>query len=254
MTIFDAIILGVIEGLSEFLPISSTGHLILASKLLGLEQDDALKAFEVSIQLGSIIAVLFLFSQKLLTNRSLWLKIIVAFMPTAIFGFLLYKHIKALFGVETVAIMLIVGGVVFLVLEYFRRDRDDSKDKSIEDLTLKESILIGFFQTLSMIPGTSRSGSTIIGGLVAGLSRRSAAEFSFLLAIPTMFSATIYDLFKNRDILAFDDLSLIAVGFATAFVTSYFTVKAVIDFLTRHTFVIFGIYRIALGGVFLYLL
>jgi undecaprenyl-diphosphatase len=150
--------------------------------------------------------------------------------------------------------MLIVGGVVFLVLEYFRRDRDDSKDKSIEDLTLKESILIGFFQTLAMIPGTSRSGSTIIGGLVAGLSRRSAAEFSFLLAIPTMFSATIYDLFKNRDILAFDDLSLIAVGFATAFVTSYFTVKAVIDFLTRHTFVIFGIYRIALGGVFLYLL
>ncbi|MFA6760543.1 MAG: undecaprenyl-diphosphate phosphatase [Sulfuricurvum sp.] len=254
MTIFDAIILGVIEGLSEFLPISSTGHLILASKLLGLEQDDALKAFEVSIQLGSIIAVLFLFSQKLLTNRSLWLKIIVAFMPTAIFGFLLYKHIKALFGVETVAIMLIVGGVVFLVLEYFRRDRDDSKDKSIEDLTLKESILIGFFQTLAMIPGTSRSGSTIIGGLVAGLSRRSAAEFSFLLAIPTMFSATIYDLFKNRDILAFDDLSLIAVGFATAFVTSYFTLKAVIGFLTRHTFVIFGIYRIALGGVFLYLL
>lgn len=251
MNVFDVIILGIVEGLTEFLPISSTGHLILVSKLLGLEQNDALKAFEISIQLGSILAVLFLFSQKLITNRSLWVKISIAFLPTAISGFLLYKHIKALFGANSVAIMLIVGGIIFLILEYFRRGIDDSKGKNIDDLSIKDSIIIGLFQTLAMIPGTSRSGSTIVGGLIVKLSRRGAAEFSFLLAIPTMFAATFYDLFKNRDTLVFDDIFLIAVGFVVAFLTSYFTLKAVINFLAKHTFVIFGIYRIIIGVVFL---
>lgn len=252
MTIVDSVILGVIEGFTEFLPISSTGHLILVSHLLGLEQTAAHKTFEVSIQLGSILAVLFLFSQKLLVNRTLWLKIIVAFLPTAIFGFLFYKTIKALFGIQTVAIMLIIGGIVFLIIEYFRKDRDDSKDKTVDQLTLKESLMIGFFQTLSMIPGTSRSGATMIGGLFSGLSRKSAAEFSFLLAIPTMFVATIYDLFKNRNELVVDDYSLLAVGFTMAFLIAFITVKAMMKFLTTHTFVIFGIYRIAVGVTFLY--
>ena len=247
MTIIDAIILGFVEGLTEFLPISSTGHLIVISSFLGLEQTNAHKTFEVAIQLGSILAVLFLFAKRLLVDKMLWVKIIIAFLPTAIFGFLFYKTIKSLFGMESVAIMLIIGGFIFLIVEYFRRNHDDSKDKTIDDLTIKEALTIGLFQSLSMVPGTSRSGATMIGGLFAGLSRKSAAEFSFLLAIPTMFVATFYDLYKNRHEMIIDDYSLLAVGFVTAFVVAFFTVKAVMNFLTTHTFVVFGIYRIIFG-------
>lgn len=252
MTIFDSIILGIVEGFTEFLPISSTGHLILLSHLLGLEQTPSHKTFEVVIQLGSILAVLFLFSHRLLANKNLWFKIIIAFIPTALFGFLFYKTIKSLFGVQTVSLMLIIGGIVFLIIEYFRKNRDDTKDKTVDELSIKESLVIGLFQTLSMIPGTSRSGSTMIGGLLVKLSRKSAAEFSFLLAIPTMFAATAYDLFKNRHELVVDDYSLLTVGFITAFIVAFFTVKAMMKFLTTHTFVIFGIYRIIIGVVFLY--
>ena len=247
MTIIDAIILGFVEGLTEFLPISSTGHLIVISSFLGLEQTNAHKTFEVAIQLGSILAVLFLFAKRLLVDKMLWVKIIIAFLPTAIFGFLFYKTIKSLFGMESVAIMLIIGGFIFLIVEYFRRNHDDSKDKTINDLSIKEALTIGLFQSLSMVPGTSRSGATMIGGLFAGLSRKSAAEFSFLLAIPTMFVATFYDLYKNRHEMIIDDYSLLAVGFVTAFVVAFFTVKAVMNFLTTHTFVVFGIYRIIFG-------
>ena len=247
MTIIDSIILGAVEGVTEFLPISSTGHLIVVSSFLGLEQTNAHKTFEVAIQLGSILAVLFLFAKRLLVDKMLWIKIIIAFLPTAIFGFLFYKTIKALFGVESVAIMLIIGGFIFLIVEYFRRNHDDSKDKTIDDLTIKQALTIGLFQSLSMVPGTSRSGATIIGGLFTGLSRKSAAEFSFLLAIPTMFVATFYDLYKNRAEMIIDDYSLLAVGFVTAFVVAYFTVKAVMNFLTTHTFIIFGVYRIIFG-------
>jgi undecaprenyl-diphosphatase len=250
MTIFDAIILGTLEGLTEFLPISSTGHLIMASHLLGLEQTNAHKTFEVAIQLGSILAVLFLFAKRLLVDKILWVKIIIAFLPTAVFGFLFYKTIKALFGIETVAIMLVVGGIIFLIIEYFRRNHDDSKDKTIDDLSIKEALTIGLFQSFSMVPGTSRSGATMIGGLFAGLSRKSAAEFSFLLAIPTMFVATFYDLYKNRSEMIIDDYSLLAIGFVTAFAVAFVTVKAMMKFLTTHTFVAFGIYRIIVGLTF----
>ena len=247
MTIIDAIILGFVEGLTEFLPISSTGHLIVISQFLGLEQTNAHKTFEVAIQLGSILAVLFLFAKRLLVDKMLWVKIIIAFLPTAIFGFLFYKTIKSLFGAESVAIMLIIGGFIFLIVEYFRRNHDDSKDKTINDLSIKEALTIGLFQSLSMVPGTSRSGATMIGGLFAGLSRKSAAEFSFLLAIPTMFVATFYDLYKTRNEMVIDDYSLLAVGFVTAFIVAFFTVKAVMNFLTTHTFIVFGIYRIIFG-------
>lgn len=254
MTIIDAIILGFVEGLTEFLPISSTGHLIVISQFLGLEQTNAHKTFEVAIQLGSILAVLFLFAKRLLVDKMLWVKIIIAFLPTAIFGFLFYKTIKSLFGSESVAIMLIIGGFIFLIVEYFRRNHDDSKDKTINDLSIKEALTIGLFQSLSMVPGTSRSGATMIGGLFAGLSRKSAAEFSFLLAIPTMFVATFYDLYKNRNEMVIDDYSLLTIGFVTAFVVAFFTVKAVMNFLTTHTFVVFGIYRIIFGILLLVIL
>ena len=252
MTLFDSLILGALEGVTEFLPISSTGHLILASQLLGLEQTAAHKAFEVSIQLGSILAVLFLYAKDLIRDKSLWIKLSVAFLPTGILGFLFYKHIKALFGVETVSIMLIVGGIVFLIIEYFRRDKAIDEGKDLSELTIKEALTIGFFQSLSMVPGTSRSGATLIGGLFMGLNRKSAAEFSFLLAIPTMFIATAYDLIKHRHELVVDDWSMLIVAFITAFIFAFATVKAFVGFVSLHTFVPFAIYRIIVGVIFFY--
>lgn len=252
MTLFDSLILGALEGVTEFLPISSTGHLILASQLLGLEQTAAHKAFEVSIQLGSILAVLFLYAKDLIRDKSLWIKLSVAFLPTGILGFLFYKHIKALFGVETVSIMLIAGGIVFLIIEYFRRDKAIDEGKDLSELTIKEALTIGFFQSISMVPGTSRSGATLIGGLFMGLNRKSAAEFSFLLAIPTMFIATAYDLIKHRHELVVDDWSMLIVAFITAFIFAFATVKAFVGFVSRHTFVPFAIYRIIVGVIFFY--
>lgn len=252
MTLFDSLILGALEGVTEFLPISSTGHLILASQLLGLEQTAAHKAFEVSIQLGSILAVLFLYAKDLIRDKSLWIKLSVAFLPTGILGFLFYKHIKALFGVETVSIMLIAGGIVFLIIEYFRRDKAIDEGKDLSELTIKEALTIGFFQSLSMVPGTSRSGATLIGGLFMGLNRKSAAEFSFLLAIPTMFIATAYDLIKHRHELVVDDWSMLIIAFITAFVFAFATVKAFVGFVSHHTFIPFAIYRIIVGVIFFY--
>lgn len=252
MTLFDALILGALEGITEFLPISSTGHLILASQLLGLEQTNAHKAFEVSIQLGSILAVLFLYAKRLLQDKTLWFKIAIAFLPAGALGFLFYKNIKALFGVETVSIMLIVGGIVFLVFEYLRRDKPLDEGKDVSELSYKEAFLIGIFQSLSMIPGTSRSGATLIGGLLIGLNRKSAAEFSFLLAIPTMIIATAYDLIKHRHEMVVDDYSMLAIAFVTAFIFALITVKAFVGFVSRHTFVPFAIYRIVVGIIFFY--
>ena len=254
MTLFDALLLGALEGVTEFLPISSTGHLILASHLLGLEQTNAHKAFEVSIQLGSILAVLFLYTQRLLQDRMLWFKIAVAFLPAGVLGFLFYKQIKALFGVETVSIMLVAGGIVFLIIEYLRRNEPIDAGKDVSELTFKEAFTIGIFKSLSMMPGTGRSGATLIGGLFMGLSRKSAAEFSFLLAIPTMVIATAYDLLKHRNEMVVEDWSMLSIAFITAFVFALATVKAFVTFVSRHTFVPFAIYRIVVGLVFFYLI
>ena len=252
MTLFDAILLGALEGVTEFLPVSSTGHLILASQLLGIQQTAAHKAFEVSIQLGSILAVLFLYAKHLMNDKTLWIKLMVAFVPTGVLGLLLYKHIKALFGVETVSFMLIAGGLVFLLVEYIRRDKAIDSGKGLDELTYKEAFFIGLFQSISMVPGTSRSGATIIGGLFLGLKRKAAAEFSFLLAIPTMIVATAYDLFKHRHGMVVDDYSMLAVAFVTAFIFAFFTVKMFVSFVSRHTFTPFAIYRIIVGAIFLY--
>lgn len=254
MTLFDSILLGALEGVTEFLPVSSTGHLILASHLLGIEQTDAHKAFEVAIQLGSILAVLFLYAKDLIRDKTLWIKLAIAFVPTGALGFLFYKQIKALFGVETVSIMLIAGGIVFLAVEYFRRDKAIDEGKELAELSYMQAFWIGVFQSLSMVPGTSRSGATIIGGLLLGLKRKSAAEFSFLLAIPTMMVATAYDLYKHHDTMIVNDWSMLAVAFVTAFVFAFVTVKAFVTFVGRHTFVPFAIYRILVGVAFFYLI
>jgi len=252
MTLFDAILLGALEGVTEFLPVSSTGHLILASQLLGIQQTAAHKAFEVSIQLGSILAVLFLYGKHLMNDKTLWIKLSVAFVPTGVLGLLFYKHIKALFGVETVSFMLIAGGLVFLAVEYLRRDKAIDSGKGLDELSYKEAFFIGLFQSISMVPGTSRSGATIIGGLFLGLKRKAAAEFSFLLAIPTMVVATAYDLLKHRHEMVVDDWTMLIVAFVTAFIFAFFTVKIFVGFVSRHTFTPFAIYRIIVGAIFLY--
>lgn len=253
MDIFHAIILGIVEGLTEFLPVSSTGHLILVSELLGIKQDVFHKTFEISIQLGSILAVLALFRERLFSGIDIWLKLAVAFIPTGALGFLLYKHVKALFAPSTVAYALILGGIVFLVLEWLHKGKE-YKINSVEFIGYKEALAIGFFQALAMIPGTSRSGSTIVGGLILGLNRKVAAEFSFLLALPTMFIATGYDLYKNSHTLSFENLVALGVGFVVAFIFAMIAVKGFLKFISRFNFVPFGIYRIILGIIFLFYL
>ncbi|RMD45979.1 MAG: undecaprenyl-diphosphate phosphatase [Aquificota bacterium] len=250
MTIFESVILGIVEGITEFLPVSSTGHLILTSKLLGLQQTNIHKAFEVSIQLGSILAVIFLYKERIFHSIELWKRLIVAFIPTGALGFFLYKIIKNLFSPYVVSVMLIVGGIIFIIIEKFYKE----KEHHIEDITqvsYLKAFLIGFFQSLAMIPGTSRSGATIIGGLLLGLKRKAAAEFSFLLAVPTMLVATSYDILKNYNSFQFGDFVALAVGFLTAFIFAVLTIKLFIRYISHHNFIPFGIYRIIIGIVFL---
>lgn len=250
MDILHAVILGIIEGITEFLPISSTGHMILGANLMGLAQDEFLKTFEIAIQLGSILAVVFLFYQRLLQGFDIWVKLILGFIPTGIVGLTLYKHIKAFFDPSTVAYMLIFGGLVFLIIEFFYKERTH-RIQHIHQITYKQAFLIGLFQSLAMIPGTSRSGSTIVGGLLLGLNRKCAAEFSFLLAIPTMFAATGYDLYKNLHILHSQNLQLLVIGAITAFLVALVVIKLFLRFITSFGYIPFGIYRIIIGTIFL---
>ncbi|WP_456401435.1 undecaprenyl-diphosphate phosphatase [Hydrogenimonas sp.] len=246
----DALILGVVEGVTEFLPVSSTGHLILASKLMGIDQTDVHKTFEVVIQLGSILAVIYAFREKIFTSLELWKRLIVGFLPTAVLGFTLYKTIKSLFAPETVAYMLIAGGVAFIVIELFYKEKDHHV-AHVEEVSYRQAFAIGLFQSLAMVPGTSRSGATIIGGLLIGLKRKTATEFSFLLAVPTMLAATAYDILKNYQHFALDDLQALGIGFVTAFVVALMIIRWFLAFVKRHTFIPFGIYRIVVGIVFL---
>ncbi|CAH2031818.1 undecaprenyl-diphosphate phosphatase [Trichlorobacter ammonificans] len=250
MTFLDAFVLGVVEGLSEFLPISSTGHLILASALMKLQQTDGHKVFEVTIQLGAMLAVLFIYCKRLVANPELLKKLAVAFLPTGTIGFLLYKLVKSLFVPSLVSYMLILGGVAFILIEWFLK-RHPASVEEVQNISYGQAFLIGLVQCLSMVPGVSRSGATIMGGLLCGLSRTAAAEFSFLLALPTMLAATAYDIYKNHAVFQASDLQNIAVGFVTSFIFAVISIKWLLRFVTSHTFVSFGIYRIAVGVLFL---
>ena len=250
MDIIQAIIFGIVEGLTEFLPVSSTGHMILTAKLMGLEQTSFQKSFEIIIQLGSILAVIFVFKDKIFKSLELWKRLIIAFLPTAILGFTLYKIIKSLFSPSTVAYMLIIGGIVFLIVEYFYKEKEHHIDK-IDKISYKQAFLIGLFQSLAMVPGTSRSGATIVGGLLIGLKRKTAAEFSFLLAVPTMLAATSYDILKNYQEFDTSNISALIVGFITAFIVALIIIKWFLNFIKKHSFISFGIYRIILGIIFL---
>ncbi|WP_281951649.1 undecaprenyl-diphosphate phosphatase [Nitrosophilus kaiyonis] len=250
MDIIQAIIFGIVEGLTEFLPVSSTGHMILASKLMGIEQTSFQKSFEVIIQLGSILAVVYAFKDKIFHNLNLWKKLIVGFIPTGILGFTLYKIIKSLFAPSTVAYMLVIGGVIFLLVEYFYKEKEHHIE-NVENVSYIQAFLIGIFQSFAMIPGTSRSGATIIGGLLIGLKRKAAAEFSFLLAVPTMFAATGYDILKHFNEFELSNITALTVGFLTSFFVALIIIKWFLNFIKKHTFIPFGIYRIIIGLLFI---
>lgn len=252
--IFKGFILGIVEGVTEFIPVSSTGHLILAGDLLGFNDEKA-KAFEIFIQLGAILSVLWIYRERLLgiireipnrdSARRFAVNIIAAFIPAAVIGFITHKAIKAyLFNPVTVAVALIVGGIAILLIE--RMDHRNHVN-STEEITLRQAIGIGFAQCLALFPGVSRSGATIMGGLVIGLERKVAAEFSFFLAIPTMFAATGYDLLKNRSALSVSDIPLFTVGFVTAFISALIVIKAFLKYVSGHNFAAFAYYRIIFG-------
>jgi len=257
-----AVILGLVEGLTEFLPVSSTGHLIVAGSLLNFTGERA-KLFEIVIQAGAIVAVcweyrarLFAVARGLPRERAAQrfvLNLLIAFLPAALLGLAFAGAIKArLFAPVPVAAAFIAGALVILWAERRQRARPDSvRIRSVDELSWTDALKVGCAQAFALIPGTSRSGATIIGGMLFGLSRQAATEFSFFLAIPTLFAATGYDLVKNRHLLSTGDLSMIAVGFAVAFVSAFFTIRALLRYVAHHDFVPFAWYRIAFGLVIL---
>lgn len=254
MTIVDSIILGIIEGFTEFLPISSTGHLIVASQFLGIDQTNVTKAYEVIIQFAAILAVIFNYKDKFTFKKiDLWTKVFLAFIPIGAVGFVFSSQIKALFSIEIVAIMFILGGVIFLIVEKFFIPNETKLIDDVEEVTLKQALIIGFAQIFALIPGTSRAGSTIIGALLVGLSRKASAEFSFLLAFPVMSAVTAYDLLKHYHEFSDANLMTLAVGFVVSFFVAYLTIKLFLAFLEKFTFVAFGVYRIIFGILLLVL-
>jgi undecaprenyl-diphosphatase len=251
MDIFQAVIIGIIEGFTEFLPISSTGHMIVASKFLGVAETDLTKAYEVIIQFSAIMAVMLIYREKITFKKiDLWIKLLVAFLPLAIVGFIFKDQIKTLFNIQTVAWMFIIGGIVFLVVEYFYKEKEEHI-KDVEKVSMIQALWVGIAQIFSLVPGTSRAGATIIGGLLAGLDRKASAEFSFLLAIPVMAAVSGYDLLKHYQDFANANWSAFLVGFIVAFVVAYATIKLFLAFIQRFTFVAFGIYRIIFGVILL---
>ncbi len=262
--LWKAFFLGIVEGITEFLPISSTGHLILFGDWISFESNEA-KVFEVVIQLGSILAVVWIFRQRLfqMIRGTLRLEpvevaftrnLLIAFLPSAIVGLLFIKAIKALFfhpGV--VVVTLVLGGLIMLWVER-RRPANSALDnanqvQTLEKITWKQALVVGCAQCLAMIPGTSRSGATIIAGMLSGIQRKTATEFSFFLAMPTMLAAAVYDFYKHAHLLTQQDTLAIAVGFVSAFVCALLVVRAILVFVSRHTYRAFAWYRIALGLV-----
>lgn len=262
--LWKAFFLGIVEGITEFLPISSTGHLILFGDWINFQSNEA-KVFEVVIQLGSILAVVWIFRHRLFqlirgtfrlepVEVAFTRNLLIAFLPSAIVGLLFIKAIKALFfhpGV--VVVTLVLGGFIMLWVERRRpansADAQSDQVQTLENITWKQALVVGFAQCLAMVPGTSRSGATIIAGMLSGIQRKTATEFSFFLAMPTMLAAAVYDFYKHADLLTQQDMLAIAVGFVSAFICALFVVRAILVFVSRHTYRAFGWYRIVLGLV-----
>jgi undecaprenyl-diphosphatase len=255
MDIFQAFILGIVEGLTEYLPVSSTGHMVLVSELLKVPQSEFVKNFEVIIQVGAILAVAVIFGKKLWYNKQLWPKLLVAFLPTALIGLALYKVIKVYFLGNTVLTLwaLLLGGIAMIVWEKLYKEKAHHLNH-IENLSYKKSFIIGLAQSISVIPGVSRSAATIFGGLGVGLTRQTAVEMSFLLALPTLAAASGLDLVKSHFHFSPNEWMLLAVGFVTAFVTALLAVKFFLKYVTNHNLIAFGVYRIILAVLFWFFL
>ncbi|HEX7218621.1 MAG TPA: undecaprenyl-diphosphate phosphatase [Burkholderiales bacterium] len=247
--LFDALVLGIVEGLTEFLPISSTGHLILAGDLLDFDAPSR-DVFYVAIQTGAMLAVLWEYRARFFrVDLQLWRNLVVAFIPAAAFGLLFGKMIKQyLFHAVPVALAFIVGGVIILLVD--RRARP-ARIENTRDMTWLDALKVGFAQCFALIPGTSRSGATIIGGMLFGLSRRAATEFSFFLAVPTLIAAGAYDSWKNRALFTVNDAGMWAVGFGASFVSAFLVIRWLIRYVATHDFRWFAWYRIAFGIVVL---
>ncbi len=261
-TTWQALFLGIIEGITEFLPISSTGHLILLVELLEFSGPPG-RVFEIVIQLGAILAICWLYRAKLFgavlnapkeeKARRFISNIVIAFLPAAVIGVFAHGFIKeVLFSPLVVAIMLVVGGVIILLVEKVIKPQPITQ--TVEEMNWKLALKVGFCQVLAMIPGTSRSGATIIGGMLMGLERKAATEFSFFLAIPTMLGATVYDSYKNWGHMTLENMEVIAIGFVAAFISALLVVRWLINFLGKHGYTPFAYYRILIGGVMLFLL
>lgn len=255
MSLFETIIIAIVEGLTEFLPVSSTGHMIIAQNLLGMESTDFVKAFTVNIQFGAILSVVVLYWKKFFQSVQFYKILLIAFLPAGILGFLAGNFIDSLLeNVWVVAIMLIIGGVIMLFVDTWFQKTD-----SDQTVGWKRALKIGCIQCIAMIPGVSRSMATIVGGMSSGLTRKNAAEFSFFLAVPTMAAAAGYTLFKivsqpNGATMLSDNLLTLIIGNVVAFIVAMAAIKFFIGFLTKHGFKAFGYYRIAVGGSILLLL
>lgn len=250
MSILEAVVLGIVEGFTEFLPISSTGHLILSSQVLGIEQNDFVKSFQIAIQLGAILAVVVLYAKTLLKNVEVLKRVCIAFLPTAFVGAFLYKILRdvLLGSSEIVIAALLAGGIFMIGFEMLHKKQGSVSDLS--SMPYSKALLIGVFQSFSIVPGLSRAAATIIGGLILGLERKAIVEFSFLLAIPTMLAATIFDLshtfqgFTNQEFIA------LGIGFFVSFVTAVLGIRFLLSFIQGHSFIPFGLYRIILAILF----
>lgn len=250
MTIFDSIILGIVEGVTEFLPISSTGHLILASSLLGLEHTEFLKSFEIAIQFGAILSVVTLYFRSFF-DIEIIKRLIVAFAPTALIGLLLYPFIKGtLIGNETLVVgALAVGGIALIAFELLHTEQEDGAS-DMKAISYLQAFAVGLFQAIAVIPGVSRSAATIIGGLLFGIRRVAIVEFSFLLAVPTMLSATALDLFESSAIFTGSEWTLLAIGFIVSYAVALLSIRWLLSYVRHHTFIPFGVYRILIALLF----
>jgi len=255
MTLYQAILLAVIEGLTEFLPVSSTGHMILGSSLMGIQSDNFVKLFTVAIQLGAILSVIVLYFKRFFQSIGFYFKLLVAFLPAVFIGLLLSDKIDELLESPlAVAISLLVGGLILLFVDKWFNNGDIN---NTDDITYGTAFKIGLFQCISMIPGVSRSASTIVGGMSQKLSRKTAAEFSFFLAVPTMFGATakkLFDFYQDGFVISQEQVNLLIIGNVVAFIVAMLAIRYFITFLQTRGFRIFGWYRIIVGGIILILL
>lgn len=254
MNLIQSIIIAIIEGLTEFLPVSSTGHMILASAAMKIGENEFVKTFEIAIQIGAILAILLMYLPNFMHGLKIYIRLAIAFLPTAIVGFLAYDFIKqVLFNPYVVAFSLIAGGIVLVLIDRHVA-RKPSRVMDLESLPVKNAFYIGLIQCLSMIPGVSRAAATIIGGVFNRFDKKQAMEFSFLLAVPTMLAASGYDLLKTPIIFNRYEIMLLLVGLAVAFVSAWFAVRIFLKIVSRYGFVHFGYYRIILGVIFLLIL